>query len=669
MTRNKCEMTYNFASWTQISPTLTKDRLSRKYSFYRFSNLNHSSNLNSNNNSLESRLEKKVILFLPGHGGDYQQARSLFQRASETLFDLEEENSHKNGQIYELFSSLSVGKTNTPVSFLSFDFLSINFGEEATALLGGAAVRDQAEYVKDCILYIVKTKRVEMGKNYNIDITLVAHSMGSLAAKLAVINLGEYSRSISSIISLSSPHLAPPVQVDSEMSRVYKELKNEGWMWNNEKNKNTRQVARNIPFLAISGGEEDFMIWEPLARLKDDRMAFNRQDQLPPWSWVSSPTIPKVGFSIDHQAILWCRQFINPLALSVLLASSCRDQCTPQERLELLQRGLGLYSKSTITLSSASETSNYTFPMDTTRLETVSAISILAGQDVDLFFSNIYSIRNILAVLPIRFLSPFLVSLFIISLFFSQELWTWIKIEEERKIRLFYSCIFLMLFLGYLTYIYGETRHAHPVTIFIVTTLSIVILLGPISFITSLVFSRLWKLDKKITENILFIFYTVAIAFATHEFINSSSTSLLQNRVFIEALILLVFTVRCIIVLLYELTNWPQTATVVLGMSVSIFPSYIGPVARAIEVLKFPKGFYSTSILTSDDRIFVTSSLYLLAYPYFLQKLRKGRREEERRYTFFNLVVFGLAIQGWSDATVLPLVTVIIVIFYFLSAL
>lgn len=676
-----CEMTYNYATWSQIHP-FTKESLRRKYSLYRYSNLNHT---HLRHGSGKTTSERRIVLFLPGHGGDYHQARSLFQRASETLFDLEEEISRKEGNLYLKFSSLQATD-----HFSTFEFLSIDFGEEATALLGGAAVRDQAEYVHDCISHIVRrkldNKAGEVVVSSNVPtITVVAHSMGGLAAKLAAIKVSDFKSAISSIVTLSSPHLAPPVQIDVELAQVYQDLRSNGWKWSYDHERDSlMNAAQNVALFAISGGEKDSLIWEPLTQLNEPSVLSNHISSLqPPWLSISSRNIPAVKFSIDHQAILWCRQLLNPLALSVLLATSCGgngDACSPHRRLGLFREGMGLEDVAESTSRSQG-----------------SVLSVIVGQDIDLLFSGTYSLRNTLAAFPVRFLSPFLVSLFVLSfsLIDSHKLWIQIKRQSYFSILFFSSTCFL--FMCFLTFMFGEHYHAHPVTVTIVTTLAFACLYWPLFYISSFC-SRKVRDHQKLIKFSLSLLLVLVSLFSGMALLSMYEPT--NGRQLIESFILIVIASRSIIFFVEELVQWPQHAVSALGASLSLFPCFIGPIARALEILIKPfcirtleegllfrfleKGVARFSFdfsvpYDSTDRILVTSTLHLFAYPYFLKAL-KGNvdpddKHQERdllrsskgafpRIVVACLVIGTLAIQGWNDASILPLISSTIAAFY-----
>jgi len=618
------------------------------------------------------------VLFLPGHGGDYHQARSLFQRASETLFDLEEEIARKDGNLYRQFVSLK-----TSSLFSTFDFLSIDFGEEATALLGGAAVRDQAEYVCDCISHIVKKINKETD-NVKPSITVVAHSMGGLAAKLAFIQHNDNNSAISSLITLSSPHLAPPIHVDDELARVYEDLKIGGWRWNNDQVESTVQSgARNIALFAISGGEKDLMIYEPLTELYDQPLfsTHHSSSPLPPWFSISSKNIPSVGFSIDHQAILWCHQLVNPLALSVLLATSCGDglslsSCSPQRRLELLQTGMGL--------------SDVEKPSDKLA---ISVIRMIVGQDVSHLIYGTSSLRNVIASLPVRFLSPFLVSLFMLSFILSENKFR-LQIARENKFIVLIGSCFLFLSMCVLSNVFGDLYYAHPVSVLFVTLLAFASLHWPLSFITS-TWAKIWRNHHSSLKNGASLLYSFVILF--------SGTALLamlgmyepsNGRHLIESFILLVVSSRSITVLIEELGRCPHNAANGLGASLALFPSFIGPIARALEILIVPfvihcreEGFSFRSLekgmmrfgfdasLHYNDRVLVTSALHLLAYPYFLKALigKVGPDDDRQRDSEGSLttvkvgiLVVSVLLQGWNQASLLPYISTTIAIISFL---
>lgn len=668
MSLGRCEMTYNYATWSQIHPS-TRNNLQRKYSLYRFSNMNHTQS--SNVRVKATKEPRRIVLFLPGHGGDYHQARSLFQRASETLFDLEDEIVRKDGNLYRHFLFLK-----TPSLLSTFDFLSIDFGEEATALLGGAAVRDQAEYVCDCISHIVTEINKKETDNVIPTITVVAHSMGGLAAKLASIQHNDNNGAISSLVTLSSPHLAPPIHVDGELARVYEDLKIGGWRWNNDQVKGTvPNGARNVALFAISGGEKDLMIYEPLTELNDQTLfSTPHHISIPPWFSISSKNIPSVGFSIDHQAILWCHQLVNPLALSVLLATSCGDRtlssCSPQRRLELLQTGMGL--------NDVEKPSNQLAKP---------VISMIVGQDISHLFYGTSSLSSVIASFPVRFLSPFLVSLFMLSVILSENKLR-LQIAHENKFIVFIGSCFFFLSMCVLSNVFGDHYYAHPVSVLFVTLLAFANLHWPLSFITS-TWAKMWRNHHSSLKNgasLLFSFVTLFTGTALLAMLVMYEPS--NGRHLIESFILLVVSSRSIIVLIEELVQCPQNAANALGASLALSPSFIGPIARALEILIVPFvircreeglsfrslekgmmefGFDASLPVHHNDRVLVTSALHLLAYPYFLKALIGKVGPDDDKHTAFsprikNGILIVIVLLGWNRASLLPFISTTIAI-------
>jgi hypothetical protein len=111
------------------------------------------------------------------------------------------------------------------------EYFTLDFQEEASAL-NGAYLQDQAEYVNMAVSAILRLYRKQARGNKEKlkhavkSVIVVGHSMGGIAATHAL-SLSSYRQgSISTIITLSSPHAYAPIYLDSAMDRLYTQTYN-----------------------------------------------------------------------------------------------------------------------------------------------------------------------------------------------------------------------------------------------------------------------------------------------------------------------------------------------------------------------------------------------------------------------------------------------------------
>ena len=145
------------------------------------------------------------VLYLHGNKGHYKEVRSL-------------------GYTSDLVADSTKVKKR-------LEYFTVDFQEEASAF-NGAHLQDQSEYVNIAVNAILRLYRKqargnkEKLKKVAHSVIIIGHSMGGIAATHAL-SLSSYRQgSISSIITLSSPHQQPPVFVDSALDRVYTDTYN-----------------------------------------------------------------------------------------------------------------------------------------------------------------------------------------------------------------------------------------------------------------------------------------------------------------------------------------------------------------------------------------------------------------------------------------------------------
>lgn len=142
---------------------------------------------------------------------------------------------------------------------------------------------------------------------------------------------------ISTIISLATPHLLPPVMVDWSLVQLYSRI-NSYWFdsFTNETSSITTTVnpLRDLALVSISGGNHDSLI------ATDSTLV----------SWflpssngfaVSTSAIPHVWTTADHKCILWCNQLARAIVRSLydITDASLSNSIVPlSRRVELLRR-------------------------------------------------------------------------------------------------------------------------------------------------------------------------------------------------------------------------------------------------------------------------------------------------------------------------------------------
>ncbi|CAG8453307.1 11184_t:CDS:10 [Funneliformis mosseae] len=239
-------------------------------------------------------------LFIPGNAGSYKQARSI---ASETSVIFS-----------EVFS-------RDPASFemgvSTLDFFTVDFNEEFSAL-HGHSLNEQAEYLNDAIRYILslypltrKTQNTTRTPHPDpTSVIIIGHSMGGVVARTLFTMSNYQPGSINTILTLATPHVLPPFPFDWQISKIYTDI-NEFWRNGYSQSATSANSLADVTLISIAGGNLDTIVCSDSANI----------NSLVPASHgftVFTTSIPNVWTSMDHQAILWCKQLVKVVATSLL---------------------------------------------------------------------------------------------------------------------------------------------------------------------------------------------------------------------------------------------------------------------------------------------------------------------------------------------------------------
>ncbi|ODQ67667.1 PGAP1-domain-containing protein [Nadsonia fulvescens var. elongata DSM 6958] len=252
----------------------SKSRLSSKYSLYLYRELGVDK---------MPQPDGIPVIFIPGNAGSYRQVRALAAGAAEMFRD-------------EYQSNLLVQ---------NLDFFTADFNEDLAAF-HGQSLLDQAEYINDAISYILSLYKRNTKAGLPIQhyyphpesVMIIGHSMGGFVAR-TMVTLPNYKLdSISTIITLATPHTVPPLSFDSDLVSVYDNV-NRYWK-NSFANviKNQNPLA-SLSIISLAGGNLDYMIPSEYSVISPVIPATNGLT-------VFTTTIPNVWRSIDHQSIIWC---------------------------------------------------------------------------------------------------------------------------------------------------------------------------------------------------------------------------------------------------------------------------------------------------------------------------------------------------------------------------
>eukprot|EP01105_Mastigella_eilhardi_P005527 TRINITY_DN1721_c0_g2_i1.p1 TRINITY_DN1721_c0_g2~~TRINITY_DN1721_c0_g2_i1.p1 ORF type:complete len:681 (+),score=93.43 TRINITY_DN1721_c0_g2_i1:28-2043(+) len=277
---NRCAMTYMHPNYARVP--LPQAAGEGRYALYAY----------REGGAAPPGLGGVPVLFIPGNAGSYKQVRSIASEAARSM------------------KSRHADSRHMPY----FDFFTIDFdGGEHSALDAGVLQR-QARFVNTCVGALLALER-----NYSGGVIVVAHSMGGVLAR-AVVTLDNYvPGSVSVVITLNTPHRAPPLISQWSMISFYDQLHS---YW-------STHDTSNITVVSIGGGYSDTLV--------HSRLCIG--DAGSSWLSAMSASLPHVWVDADHLAIAWCNQIITTVDrfLWRIMDPQVKALIPPDDRLQVAQ--------------------------------------------------------------------------------------------------------------------------------------------------------------------------------------------------------------------------------------------------------------------------------------------------------------------------------------------
>lgn len=181
-----------------------------------------------------------AVLYVPGHGGSYQQARSLGAHGIQLTGqqDLQQQRRVLAALQHHQWS----GATDTAsAEKFVFDVYAVDFHEEGGALHGDLVI-EQSLFVAQAVRKLVQDCQLD-------SVVVVGHSMGGLAARLAPILVPATRPWMRNVVTLATPHAS----VWNPALRQVHQLLHSDDTYDKERQHNTAIVS-------IVGGLRDEMI-------------------------------------------------------------------------------------------------------------------------------------------------------------------------------------------------------------------------------------------------------------------------------------------------------------------------------------------------------------------------------------------------------------------------
>lgn len=269
--QNECSMTYMYDYPLLIPINLDDDSFFSDYKLFLYCEgyfCQKSENLIFNQSGLVP------VLFITGNADSHMQVRSL--------------------------ASVSLEKSKSKYPKIKFLYFTISFNEELSAIYG-PVIEKQTLYARKCIKKILSLFDKMTEHNRPKNVVVIGNSMGGIVARNILSLRVDDSfdlNSVTTIITKSSPHNRPVIDIDSRMSRIYQDI-NKHWL-------NSSDIyLKNTVLVSLYGGHRDILVRSGLSNIKD-------------WNNLSKATIisaytesiPYVWRSIDHRCMAWCRELI-----------------------------------------------------------------------------------------------------------------------------------------------------------------------------------------------------------------------------------------------------------------------------------------------------------------------------------------------------------------------
>ncbi|KAL7565989.1 hypothetical protein ACA910_011011 [Epithemia clementina (nom. ined.)] len=367
----ECDMTY---SWREFFPVAVEHStdLSSPYRLYQFFDhrdprhremlrtKKRDSYLSGSEGCLNPNTTT-VVLYIPGHGGSYQQSRSLGAHGLQ-LTDGQDNRQKILMTQRALLQGDWTGTTAKTIHEFVYEVYALDFQEEGTGL-HGQFIREQSDFVADAIRHLASSKSCEY-----TSLHIVAHSLGGYAARLALMQHSDIQPSVQSLVTLGTPHAYPVLALDSSIYNLHNSIRHDDGL--------------GVILVSISGGLRDEMIPPESCEIskssKSPSLSLLATSLMNP-GHVEATELPSLG--MDHRATVWCRNLLDEVRtiLYVLTRKMSQEQggegqITPESMLERLHIELGIvggynYSKA---VKDAHQTMK-------ARLGTVSFLAVEAG--------------------------------------------------------------------------------------------------------------------------------------------------------------------------------------------------------------------------------------------------------------------------------------------------
>jgi hypothetical protein len=280
-----------------------------------------------------------ALLFVPGHAGSYQQVRSLGAHA----IRLTRRNipAHQERQVQQSLLLLSSDHNQNgthdaqdkSVSWWWDGVYSLDLREEPTGL-HGRFVEEQAEFIGRAVRYLQDSLRYA-------DVAIVAHSLGGYSSMLALARDDRHHlTSYRTLLTFATPHLHPVLSWDWTLRSTHREIAR--WF----ASRRELDDQNDLVLVSVSGGLRDEIIPPRSCRAVTSATAPKNPAQPSVFTWMATDLLKTpidpgklpAHLGMDHRAIVWCHNLLEPMLDVVLAGLRRRRDGAPGAHNDRLRR-------------------------------------------------------------------------------------------------------------------------------------------------------------------------------------------------------------------------------------------------------------------------------------------------------------------------------------------
>ncbi|KAK0548563.1 GPI inositol deacylase [Tilletia horrida] len=253
-------------------------------------------------------------LFIPGNAGHYAQIRSVASSCATQYYTGDGRSTVKPEW------GRSTGDTEAPI-----DWWTVHFNEDFSAFHAQTMI-DQATFINEVIAYLQTLYPGQISS-----VPILAHSMGGIVARLALLQPNYNNASVNTIITLSTPHVFPPAPFDRGIESIYKLINDRAkqyagsfanWPRYDTEGRRMWPYFADLLLISIGSGALDNQITSESSTLS---MGAPTISSLMPGAHAISTftsALPGLWCSVGHVSMVWCDQLRARIARGVMLDSS-----------------------------------------------------------------------------------------------------------------------------------------------------------------------------------------------------------------------------------------------------------------------------------------------------------------------------------------------------------